>query len=212
MKLRLAIELNERQEQALESVIRDLRDDTKLQALGGEVTMHTALRYILYEALSDRSFRSRAPESSDLVGLGRFSANVQYPSRTEPTEVEVAEVEVAEVAEVDELSAKTYDRPTHWEYSDQGVWEFPETQAAMHAYYVAAGWLRCAAQLEDRLLEFYWTPDGSKQGLAPFDGRDSYNRMVAPQRSPDVGVAHMVPEDWDEPRGATGDIGMWSPG
>ena len=99
MKLRLAIELNERQEQALESVIRDLRDDTKLQALGGEVTMHTALRYILYEALSDRSFRSRAPESSDLVGLGRFSANVQYPSRTEPTEVEVAEVEVAEAGE-----------------------------------------------------------------------------------------------------------------
>ncbi len=201
MKLRLAIELNERQEQALESVIRDLRDDTKLQALGGEVTMHTALRYILYEALSDRGF-----------------ADVQYPSRTEPreVEVEVAEVEVAEAdvetSEVDELSAKVYDRPTHWEYSDQGEWEFPETQAAMHAYYVAAGWLRCAAQLEDRLLEFYWTPDGSKQGLAPFDGRDSYNRMVVPQRSPDVGVAHMVPEDWDEPRGATGDIGMWSPG
>jgi len=203
MKLRLAIELNERQEQALESVIRDLRDDTKLQALGGEVTMHTALRYILYEALSDRAF-----------------ADVRYPSRTEPLalepEVEVAEVEVeaseVKADEVDELAKKTYDRPAHWEYSDQGEWEFPETQAAMHAYYTAAGWLRCAAQLEDRLLEFYWTPDGSKQGLAPFDGRDSYNRMVAPQRSPDVGVAHMVPEDWDEPRGATGDIGMWSPG
>lgn len=205
MKLRLAIELNERQEQALESVIRDLRDDTKLQALGGEVTMHTALRYILYEALSDRAF-----------------ADVRYPSRTEPMvlepepEVKVKadepEVKANEVDEVDELSAKTYDRPTHWEYSDQGEWEFPETQAAMHAYYVSAGWMRCAAQLEDRLLEFYWTPDGSKQGLAPFDGRDSYNRMVVPQRSPDVGVAHMVPEDWDEPRGATGDIGMWSPG
>lgn len=201
MKLRLAIELNERQEQALESVIRDLRDDTKLQALGGEVTMHTALRYILYEALSDRGF-----------------ADVRYPSRTEPLELEPAvepevepELEV-EPPELDELSKKVYDRPAHWEYSDQGEWEFPETQAAMHAYYTAAGWLRCAAQLEDRLLEFYWTPDGSKQSLAPFDGRDSYNRTVAPQRSPDVGVAHMVPEDWDEPRGATGDIGMWSPG
>ena len=39
-----------------------------------------------------------------------------------------------------------------------------------------------------------------------------FNRTVSVQKSPDVGVAHMIPEDWDEPRGATGDIGMWSPG
>jgi len=61
-------------------------------------------------------------------------------------------------------------------------------------------------------LQLYWTPKTSAQKLPAYTGRDSFNRTVVVQKSPDVGVAHMIPEDWDEPRGATGDIGMWSPG
>ena len=105
-----------------------------------------------------------------------------------------------------------YDRPVGWEFYDHGGWEFPQSQDEMHSYYEAAGWIRCAAQLEDRMLELYWHPDGAKHDLPAYAGKDSYNRGIDVQRSPDVGLAHMVPEDWDEPRGATGDIGLWSPG
>ena len=55
-------------------------------------------------------------------------------------------------------------------------------------------------------------PSCAKHDLPAYAGKDSYNRGIDVQRSPDVGLAHMVPEDWDEPRGATGDIGLWSPG
>ena len=216
--IRLTLKLTDSQLEALAAVKTDLRNDSKVQALGGEVTDHTALRYVLFEALDAVRYRSAAP-AEGLEALGRRSAlygtseHVSLEPEELPAEAAPAMVEeAAEEEEEDIIPVKVYDRPIGWEYFDMGGWEYPGSQDAMHSYYEAAGWIRCAAQLEDRMLELYWHPDGAKQDLPPFDGRDSYNRSVSVQRSPDVGIAHLVPEDWDEPRGATGDIGMWSPG
>tara|TARA_R100000664_G_C2729633_1_gene120550 strand:- start:447 stop:1100 length:654 start_codon:yes stop_codon:yes gene_type:complete len=213
--IRLSLKLTDAQITSLSSVKTDLRNDSKVQALGGDVTDHTALRYILFEALDGVRY-SRTSEG--LESLARRDALLGTPGhdKLEPEEVPAASPEVEIEDEVtdeeDILPVRVYDRPIGWEFYDHGGWEFPQTQDEMHSYYEAAGWIRCAAQLEDRMLELYWHPDGAKQGLPAYDGKDSYNRGVDVQRSPDVGVAHMVPEDWDEPRGATGDIGMWSPG
>ena len=215
--IRLTLKLTDLQLEALDSVKTDLRNDSKVQALGGEVTDHTALRYVLFEALDAVRYQSASPDEG-LEALGRRSALYGTPEHVslEPEEIpaQPPEVEIEDdvTDEEDIIPVKVYDRPIGWEYYDQGGWEFPQSQDEMHSYYEAAGWIRCAAQLEDRMLELYWHPDGAKQGLPPYDGRDEYNRGIDVQRSPDVGVAHMVPEDWDEPRGATGDIGMWSPG
>tara|TARA_R110000796_G_scaffold175739_1_gene292721 strand:+ start:115 stop:750 length:636 start_codon:yes stop_codon:yes gene_type:complete len=207
--IRLSLKLTEQQAAALDSVKTDLRNDSKVQALGGEVTDHTALRYILYEALDGRVYSSRTYEPEEIP---LFMAHAEGSLVDSAVEVVGDGTPTHDSPEEDIIPVKVYSRPHDWIYSDDSEWDFPESQAEMHAYYEAAGWLRVAAPLEDRLLQFYWTPDGAEQGLAVFPGRDSYRRVVASQRSPDVGVAHMVPEDWDEPRTATGDIGMWSPG
>jgi hypothetical protein len=212
--IRLNVRLTDEQAQSLSSVKTDLRNDSKVQALGGEVTDHTALRYILFEALDGVRYSRKLDGLESLARREAGSGTPEHDS-VEPEERPVVTVEVEEDDPTDEediIPVKVYDRPVGWEYYDHGGWEFPQSQDEMHSYYEAAGWIRCAAQLQDRMLELYWHPDGAEQGLAPYEGRDSYNRGVNVQRSPDVGVAHMVPEDWDEPRGATGDIGTWSPG
>ena len=210
-KFRLSVNLTDDQVRALDSVKDFLRNDSKVQAFGFPVNDHTALRYILYESLDGHAYISRGLEREEQPLPSRESFGDEV-AHAQESKVESADQGTPEHDNEDVLPVKVYDRPVGWEYYDQGGWEFPGSQDEMHAYYEAAGWLRCAAQLEDRMLELYWHPDGAEQNLPPFPGRDSYNRGVDVQRSPDVGVAHMGPEDWEEPRGATGDIGTWSPG
>ena len=169
---------------------------------------NVALRYVLFSALESHSIPKKTPVGQT---FGPYTPTLEIEEPLEPEEVP-APVKAAEEEPVKPLEPAMYDRPFDWQFSDEGLWDFPDSQQEMHAYYDEHGWMRVAAQLDDRVLQFYWTPKTSEQKLPAFSGRDSFNRTVSVQKSPDVGVAHMIPEDWDEPRGATGDIGMWSPG
>ena len=208
MKIRLTINLSPEHQQQLECVKAALQDDAMFRAVGGQMNDNVALRYVLFSALESHSIPKKTPVGQT---FGPYKPTLEIEEPLEPEEVP-APVKAVEEEPVKPLEPAMYDRPLDWQYSDEGLWDFPDSQREMHAYYDEHGWMRVAAQLDDRVLQFYWTPKTSEQKLPAFSGRDSFNRTVSVQKSPDVGVAHMIPEDWDEPRGATGDIGMWSPG
>lgn len=208
MKIRLTINLSPEHQQQLECVKAALQDDAMFRAVGGQMNDNVALRYVLFSALESHSVPKKTPVGQT---FGPYKPTLEIEEPLEPEEVP-APVKAAEEEPVKPLEPAMYDRPFDWQFSDEGLWDFPDSQREMHAYYDEHGWMRVAAQLDDRVLQFYWTPKTSEQKLPAFSGRDGFNRTISVQKSPDVGVAHMIPEDWDEPRGATGDIGMWSPG
>mgnify|MGYP003653408249 FL=1 len=108
-------------------------------------------------------------------------------------------------AEEDAELPDTYRRISHWDYFDtDGPWEFPEEENEVSAYYTDAGWIRMGIPLEDRFLSAYWTPlRVDQEALAPYPKNDGYNRTVKVQSTPEVGQAHIIPEDWgtDRPTG-----------
>lgn len=91
-----------------------------------------------------------------------------------------------------------YARPPHWEYYDEDPWELPDSQSPMHAYYTRHGWMRCATVAEGRAFHLYWVTETAKQGLKPFPAMDARGRKMQVQSSPDLGTAHIIPEDWGE--------------
>ena len=108
--IRLSLKLTDAQLMSLGSVKTDLQNDSKVQALGGDVTDHTALRYILFEALDGVRY-SRTSEG--LESLARRDALLGTPGhgKLEPEEVPSAPAEV-EVEEEEELiPPRVYDRP-----------------------------------------------------------------------------------------------------
>jgi len=222
MRIRLSLTLSEEQQRQLTLVKTALRNDSKVQALGGLVTDAVALRYVLFTALESPDIPKATPVGEPMgpytpQDIEELSPKAAEPEPkvevgTEPTPENGSDSEATVEPDEKPLVPEVYSRPPEWQYSDEGLWDFPDSQTEMHSYYIEHGWMRVAAQLEDRVLQFYWTPEGPKQALSPYKGLDAYKRSIDVQKSPDVGVAHMIPEDWDEPRGNTGDIGMWSPG
>tara|TARA_R110000765_G_scaffold49541_1_gene100837 strand:- start:851 stop:1495 length:645 start_codon:yes stop_codon:yes gene_type:complete len=210
-RIRLRLDLTLAQLSSLSAVKRDLADSTAFQSTGAEVTDAAALRFILYEALEARKYRDfpADPPGRPLIEVlgpemdaeeaktGRESGKTA-PKRPEPLIPEV-------------IAPEIYDRPREWDYFDVDPWELPDSQGEMHNYYADAGWTRVAAPLQDRLLEFYWNPVTALQDLTAWNGTDAYGRAMGVQNSPDLGTAHLVPEDWGEDRGDIGDVGMWQP-
>ena len=111
--IRLNVRLTDEQAQSLSSVKTDLRNDSKVQALGGEVTDHTALRYILFEALDGVRYSRKLDGLESLARREAGSGTPKHDS-VEPEERPVVTVEVEEDDPTDEedvIPVKVYDRP-----------------------------------------------------------------------------------------------------
>jgi len=210
--VRLRVSLTDDERLVLDSVKGHLRSDMKVRSMGAPVTDQVALRFVLMVGLDRVPTVLRGGRGQETAVSPAVAESATPPLEPEetPAPAVVALEPEAEPPMPAEL-LRTYKRPAHWEYYDDGEWELPPGQEELHAYYTAAGWIRCAAGMDGRTLQFYWTPNGAEQGLPPHPGRDDQNRMVLAQRAPEIGVAHLVPEDWGEDRAATEAAAVWSP-
>jgi hypothetical protein len=160
----------------------------------------------------------RVPADFHTTTKAPVSVVPEAPAQVEPTaEVIPAPAPAPEPAAAAPATEKplvpdVWDRPQMWEYYDTDPWDIPENNTALHAYYEEGGWIRCAAQSDDRVFHLYWSPESIRQVLPPFPETDGFGRRMIVQRSPDVGVAHIIPDDWGEEGGMLGDGGTWSPG
>jgi hypothetical protein len=215
--MRVSFTFSPAQLQKLDRVRCDLQLNPIAAALSATVTDADAARFLLYRAL-DAYMGLQTPDG-ELPGYDRPrfvpSATVEdgvegeNDDKSDESRPEMLEIELDD-GEDDEEEVKTYPRPHIWDYFDQGEWDFPPSQREMHRYYTNAGWIRFAAALGDRTIEGYWSPALNLQGLPAYPGRDANNRGIVKQKSPDVGVAHLIPDDWDEEPGHTHEA-VWSP-
>ena len=135
---------------------------------------------------------SLAPGATDAEEVKRALAVVANPPAVAPP----AAPKLRPAPGVPQPAA--YSRPPHWEYYDEDPWELPDNQSPMHAYYTRHGWMRCATVAEGRAFHLYWVTETAKQGLKPFPAMDARGRKMQVQSSPDLGTAHIIPEDWGE--------------
>lgn len=224
MRARITIN-DEQQLEVLEAVRADLEASPIVQALGHGVSETAALRYLLGLAcrhypdliLLERGVKVTlvADDEPGQALQERVEPPKAEPQKAEPTidleddeDEDEDDPELAPVHLRDDLP-NLYETPPTWIMYDDGEWDFPEDQVGMHAYYARHGWTRGMAQLEDRVLNFYWTPKRRMQGLKPWSGQDDHGRRMIVQEAPPVfGVAHIVPDDFGAEPGSGGVGGM----
>ena len=230
--MRIRLNLTPSRQAKLKQAQQDVRDDRLLGATGSEWTGAEVVQFLLNRALDDWEGVSEDGKSvSPLFETppARFSlpqegldpdtrARLDRALADGPAD-EVSQVLVTDEDEDDEDDEDdweedeeedaelpdTYRRISHWDYFDtDGPWEFPEEENEVSAYYTDAGWIRMGIPLEDRFLSAYWTPlRVDQEARAPYPKNDGYNRTVKVQSTPEVGQAHIIPEDWgtDRPTG-----------
>lgn len=219
--IRLRFSPTEDERDLLNRVKTHLRDDTKVRAMGAPVTDQVALRYALTLGLERVSEVISRPPSVvsrgetrpiEVVPTGREIAETRGELEGHPLEEPIGEPELAPAPAPQPFVPELYERQPHWEYFDQGEWEIPDGQEALHRYYTDGGWIRCAGAAEGVTIELYWTPVSALQGLPVWPGKDAEGRQLTVQSLPEVGTAHIIPQGFGGERDELEGAVVWSPG
>lgn len=234
--IRLRFSPTEGERELLSRVKTYLREDSKVRAMGQPVTDQVALRYALTLGLEEvervvsqpsQVVSMPSPEVPRL--LAEWSRALEAASAGETVAVvapdgvirapepqgvpaPAPEPEPAPAPAPQPFVPELYERQPHWEYFDQGEWEIPDDQEALHRYYADAGWIRCAAAAEGVTVQLYWTPVSAQQGLPVWPGQDAEGRRLTVQTVPEVGTAHVIPQGFGGERDELEGAVVWSPG
>ncbi|MDF1699875.1 MAG: hypothetical protein P1V36_01765 [Planctomycetota bacterium] len=219
-RLKLEVGLSDDQEVALDSLVDSLKSDPRVQATAGRVTRQAALRYLIYEALAGRLPSDETLEA-EAKGLGETMLK-RVDEHIPVVEAEVEETDDPDTAESEEWHPPplpaVINRPVDFEYWDEGPWDFPDDQKAVHDYYTQHGWIRCIVGVNTAgdSIQFYWNQKSAEQGLTICAITDAHGRGLRAQRDEAVGTIHVISPDWglhpDEANTDLGDAGMWMGG
>ena len=213
--IRLRFSPTEDERRLLSRVKTYLREDSKVRAMGQPVTDQVALRYALTLGLEE--VERVVSQPSQVVSMPspevpRLLAETLDELEEHQLEEPPGEPEPAPAPAPQPFVPERYERQPHWEYFDQGEWEIPDDQEALHRYYADAGWIRCAAAAEGVTVQLYWTPVSAQQGLPVWPGQDAEGRRLTVQTVPEVGTAHVIPQGFGGERDELEGAVVWSPG
>ena len=227
--MRLRITLTEEQLQRLDEVVAWLKTQPTTRAIGVMPGREAALRWLVFHYLDSMGAAAGATGATGAAGAAGVTTpppNLEgVPGDPVPEEVggpkvepEIEpEIEPKVEPEIEPELVGPFALPGHWD-KWRPMDEPDRDQLPMHKWYTDQEWARYSAPMPTgRVIDVYWKDGLGVEGLpsgAGYPGDDGFGRKIMVQKAPGIGVAHLVPDDWGEPRDnrSLGDVGMWQPG